>query len=163
MSWWSNLSHKNRWILVFAIIFGLLFITIISMMILGPINGNVWCTLVGCMGNGIHVNFIGNEPENYTVEVNFPSGKRKIACNYKSSANDSNVIRGDYCTEKGVFFKQIDSDPSDTPPEELVVTIIFNGNQITKTFRPEYEISYPNGENCAPMCYYATVEFDVSQ
>jgi len=162
MSWWS----KNKKPLAF-LLFGFVsvgFFGILLLMFLGPIVGDVFCTLADCMGDGVHIDFIGQIPDSYSVEVVFPSGKRKITCDNTSLDNDFRFVGGDHCKQNGVFFEQIDSesDPSDTPPEELVVTVIYDGKQVTKTFHPEYEIDYPNGEDCPPMCYYATIEFDVS-
>jgi hypothetical protein len=161
MSWWS----RNKKILLLTVVGVLVSVglVIISLMMLGPIIGSKFCKLVDCVGDGVHLNFIGETPDSYTVEIEFPSGKRKIVC--KSDSLYELYLTEDHCKPNGVFFEQLDSqEPSDLPPEELKVTIAFDEKIITKTFRPDYEIWRDfNGEDCPPMCYFATIEFDLSE
>jgi hypothetical protein len=131
-------------------------------MFFAPIIPGIFCTMTDCIGDGVHVDLIGQIPTSYTVEVDFPSGKRKITCPTNSVTGNS--FSGDFCKSNGAFFEQIDSQaPSDLPPEELVVTVTFDGKQISRTFHPEYEVWHVNGKYCPPMCYFTTIEFDLSQ
>ncbi|MFZ5878804.1 MAG: hypothetical protein ACOY0R_05500 [Chloroflexota bacterium] len=141
-------------------------IIILALMILGPIMGNVFCTIVDCLGDGVHINFVGGEmPSKYMVEVDFPSGKRTLDCDSTKISHPSELILGgDYCKGNGVFFEQLDNQKSnDKPPGELTVTVVVDGKSIKQTFHPEYELWYVNGEGCDPMCYYTTIEFNLSE
>lgn len=144
-------------------------LTVIAlMMVIGPLIGDKFCTLAGCVG-GVNIKVIEEIPDRYIVEVDFPSGKRKLTCNSAIPPTPTGGWGGDVCVPDGAFFRQIDVQgtgnlpTSDLPPEDLTVTVTVDGQQITRTFHPEYEIWHPNGEECEPMCYFATIEFDLSK
>jgi len=164
MSWWNR--YKKLLSIALVVIICVLPIGLASLMLIGPLlDESEFCTLVGCYGNGVRVDIVGQKLDaSYTIEVDFPSGKKSITCFADSATDGSDVLEGSFCELTGAFFEQIDSNShSDTPPEELTVTVIFKGKKITKTFHPEYEVHYPNGENCDPMCYFTTIEFDLSE
>ncbi len=161
--WWSRFKP---WGLSFLGFVGIVGIIILALMIFGPIFGDVFCHMADCLGDGVHINFVGREiTEQYMIEVNFPSGKRTLICNLDqgSSTPDASLPDRDHCGPNGAFFEQLDKKQSDVPPEELIVTVVAHGERITQTIHPKYVIDYINGENCDPKCYYATIEFNFSQ
>ncbi|MEW6029563.1 MAG: hypothetical protein ACOYZ8_09750 [Chloroflexota bacterium] len=162
MNWWNK--NKRTFPFVFGGVLLLTGAAIVVLMLIGPLVTDQFCTLVGCLGDGVHIILVGEIPDSYSVEVDFPSGKRSVSC-FTLFPVRRDDFPGDSCTEYGAFFEQIDSQShSDKPPEKLTVTVdFFNGQRITKTFHPDYQISYPNGEHCDPMCYYATIYFDISE
>jgi hypothetical protein len=162
MHWWNRIK---KWALPFFISLLLLLVSsVVVLMLLGPVIGDVFCTIVDCLGDGIHIKLAGRElTGEYTVEVDFPSGKRVITCDSggdslsppKATSPDT-----DYCEPGGAFFEQLDNKShNDKPPEELVITVVHDGERFTQTFHPGYEIVYANGEGCDPMCYFTTIEF----
>jgi hypothetical protein len=157
--WWSK---TKRWFLFLLGAISICAIIILVLMMFSPlILDNVFCTLADCLGDGVHINLVGGEiPSKYTVEVDFPSGKRRISC----PGSSPDFSGHDACEENGVFFEQLDSQgPRDKPPKTLRVIVEFDGKQISNTFSPIYEFSYANGEGCSPMCYFTTIEFNLSE
>lgn len=159
MSWWNR--YKKKVIILTVSVICLSSLLYIAFAYYQISTGNVFCTMADCIGDGVHVVFTGYTPKNYSVEIGFPSGKRKISCPSSMSPKHSEA---DQCTVNGVFFEQLDSKGSkDKPPKKLRVTVEFDGKRISRTFFPAYEFFYMNGEGCGPMCYYATIEFDLSE
>ena len=155
MSWWNKLSGSNRWLTIVFLFLCLSVGIVLTLTLLGPKIGGKFCTLADCFGDGIHIEFVdGNAPEKYSIEVEFPNGKRILECN---NSSDLPLADWDSCKAYGAFFEQLD----DLPPEEIVVTVIVDDTRISRSFHPEYEIWYPNGEDCPPLCYFATIEFEL--
>lgn len=148
--------NKGRRILIKTIIWcaGLIGITILALMLLGPVIGDTFfCTLVGCFGS-IHVDVFGlpaSEP--YLVKFEFPSGKTEYAY---CKIGEFDFEEG--CSETGAH---IFLAPDVMPENEVIVTITVNGEQFSKRFYPEYKKMQPNGKNCAPTCYSATVKMTI--
>jgi len=159
MSWWSK---ARKALLMLGGTIALVCVVLILLRLFGPRLTNSACTLADCFGNGIHVNIIGGSIlEEYSVEVEFPDGKRLVECNASSSQRFTNM---DGCEDDSVFFKQPASEsPLDSLPEEITIIVITDGKRISKTFDPDYRVMYPNGENCAPKCYFVSIDFDLSQ
>jgi len=155
--WWNK---AKRWLLFLLGAISVFVIIILALMIFGPIFGNVFCTMADCLGDGVHIKFIGEEmPSKYVVEVDFPSGARRISCPGPSSDSGH-----DGCEANGVFFEQLDSQgPNDKPPQNLKVIVEIDGKRITRTFSPTYKYFIDNGEGCGPMCYFTTIEFNLSE
>jgi hypothetical protein len=163
MNWWNR--YKKTFFSISSTFLLLIVVVIVFMMIIGPLIGSKHCTLGGIITSGkegIHINFVGQIPDHYIVEVGFPTRKRKIICD--TSSLPSNIGNGDYCKVNGVFFQQTDEEQDlILPPENLVVTVMFNEKKISRNFYPKYETHYINGEGCPPMQYFAEIEFDLSQ
>ena len=159
MSWWNKLPNKSYW---FILIFICMLLGVVIWRLIGPKITGDFCTMADCFGDGIHIDFIGgNVPDMYTIEIGFPDGKRKLVCN---KVLEAQLIEEDHCKPAGGFFEQVGLQmPSDTPPEEIIITVMFEDRTITNTFRPDYEIKFPNGEDCPPLCYFAKIQFDLSQ
>jgi hypothetical protein len=48
-------------------------------------------------------------------------------------------------------------------PAEVAVRVSWADQEVTEQFAPVYETTYPNGPDCWPTCYEATVDVDVGQ
>ena len=48
-------------------------------------------------------------------------------------------------------------------PAEVAVNVTWADEEVIEQFTPIYETTYPNGPDCSPTCYEATVEVDVGQ
>ncbi|MBI3175968.1 MAG: hypothetical protein HYZ25_19780 [Chloroflexi bacterium] len=152
MSWWSE--HKKHILLPLAGFVILVGVLITSLMLLGPVIGDTFsCTLVVCFGS-IHVDVFdlpASEP--YLVKFEFPSGKTEYAY---CRVGEFNFEEG--CSETGAH---IFTAPDVIPENEVLVTIMVNGKQVSERFYPEYKKTQPNGKNCAPTCYYAAVNMTI--
>lgn len=148
--------NKGRRILIKALIWcaGLIGITFLALMLLGPVIGDTFfCTLVGCFGC-IDVDVFGlpaSEP--YLVKFEFPSGKTEYAY---CRIGEPDFEEG--CDETGAH---IFLAPDVMPEDDAFITTMVNGKQISKRFYPEYKKMQPNGKNCAPTCYYAGVKMSI--
>lgn len=158
MSWWNK--HRNKISLLLIVCISIGFLTTIGLVIFGPLIGTTFCTMAGCLGGGVHINFVGKIPEQYVVKVDFPYGTRELHCNTNSLPQNRTWDK-DECTDLGVFFADSDHDDIE-PPKELTITIEYDGEIISRKVQPEYrDVFRPNGENCPPVCYYATIEFEI--
>lgn len=157
MSWWN----KNRKTLLLAITIPLFLAAVIaiSVAMLRPTEFAQICTLVGC-GGGIEVEFSGMPAATpYQVILSFPAGEpRTLSCGTGVEDNSNPFEKS--CLFNGAFFNL---EPDSLPPEEVTVTVIVDGRQVSQVFYPDYKKFQPNGENCAPICYSATVRMNISQ
>jgi hypothetical protein len=48
-------------------------------------------------------------------------------------------------------------------PADVAVRVSWADQEVTEQFAPIYETTYPNGPDCSPTCYEATVDVDVGQ
>lgn len=148
--------NKARRMVVKTIIWcaGLTAIVFLALMFLGPVIGNMFfCTLASCFGS-IHVDVLGlpaSEP--YLVKFEFPSGETEFAY---CRIGEFNYKEG--CSETG---PHISTAPDVMPEDEVIVTIMVNGKQISKKFHLEYKKIQPNGKNCAPACYSTGVKMTI--
>lgn len=155
MNWWSK--NKKIVLLSFA---GLLLVvgavTVLSMMLVAPRTSGQLCTLVGCVG-GLNIELAGLPADaSYQAILSFPSEKTNtLSC----GSNDNSIPFEKSCSTNGAFFSL---DPDISPPDEITVTIVLDGKQVSQDFRPVYEKFQPNGENCSPVCYNATIKMNVS-
>lgn len=157
MNWWS----KNKRIL-FLTLATLLFAVVaiaISKLIFYPEKIIVTCTLIGC-GGGIEVELVdlpANTP--YQVILSFASGETKaLSCDPDLEDKPSSFEKS--CFSNGAFFS-LEQDA--LPPDEVTVTIIVGGDRVSQVFNPVYKKTQPNGEDCPPICYSATVKINISQ
>ena len=149
-NWWRELSVKKRGYIFFAIVFLVLVVAAIALILSPTIPGD-FCTLVGCVGSGVTLE-LENLPadSSYEIAVINPAGESlALSCD----GNDMQEGITPQCSSEKVYIRL----EEDYAPEEFTVTIILNGEQVSEVFRPDYEISQPNGEGCPPTCYYATV------
>ncbi len=157
MIWWS----KNRRILLSAVAITLFLtvVVVVSIDIFRPAEFAQICTLVGC-GGGINVELSGlPAAAPYQITLSFPSGEtRAISCNPGAEDNPNSFEKS--CSSNGAYFSL---EPDSSPPDEVTVTVIVGENQVLQVFNPDYEKFQPNGENCSPICYSATVKMNVSQ
>jgi len=154
MNWWNK---KYLW-LVFGVLL-LLAGGIVVLMMLGPLVGGQMCTLVGCVG-GLNVELAGLPAFTpYQIELAFPSGETQtVTCDPGAADESEPFVKS--CSAGGAFFS-LEQDVK--PPQEITITVSINGDQITQVFQPKYEAFQPNGSNCPPVCYNATVELNVSR
>ena len=154
---WLN-NKKATTLLIFILLIGVMFI--IALTILDPIlSRQMECTLVGCFG-GITVELSGLPPSSrYQIAIISPPGEARTLYCGPNSAKTSQAPFWHGCTPEGAFFL-LDADSN---PQEITVAVTVEGKRISKVFHPEYEISQPNGENCPPTCYSATIEMNITQ
>ena len=114
------------------------------------------CTLVGCNG-GISIDIAGlPQNTNYEVSLILPSGERITqVCD---EAPEVSFKRS--CTESGAF---IALAPDDLPPDTVTIEVVMDGKTYTHEFKPDYEKYQPNGEDCPPICYNATINFQLTE
>jgi hypothetical protein len=152
MNWWS----RNKKILILVSI-GLLLLTgvvIVVAVLAGPVIG---CTLVGCVG-GLDITLTGLSTSNYQISLTFPSGETKTL-NCGSNVADESVAFEKSCSSDGAFFRL---DPDTAPPKKVTVTVVVDGKAFSQDFSPKYEKFQPNGKNCPPTCYNATIEMKIT-
>lgn len=145
MRWWSSFL---------PVVFSIVFVSCSSVPATAPV---ITCTLIGCLG-GITVNISGLPPgSDYEVTLILPSGeKTNLQCGDSPEVNPFE----NSCAESGAFFTL----PSDVePPGEITIEVIVGGVSTSQGFTPVYEKSQPNGEDCPPVCYNATVNFQFTQ
>jgi hypothetical protein len=115
------------------------------------------CTLIGCAG-GVTIEFPQLPPgESYEVQLSLPSGETKtLRCGEGTNQIPFEMV----CTENEVFFALPNDAP---PPEQISITVTADGETFSREFSPVFEKFQPNGEDCPPVCYNATVQFQLSQ
>jgi hypothetical protein len=100
------------------------------------------CTLIGC-GDGLTVVLANAPAGEFAVEVRVPgAAARRQEC---ASAAACSTMRFD-----GVV------------AAEATVAIITPTGEVTRTVRPEYVVSRPNGPDCEPTCRQARVTVSAS-
>jgi hypothetical protein len=153
MNWWSK--NGKTLVRVFLLLLFLAVVAVVSITLVGPGGGKI-CTLVGCAG-GIEVELTGLPETKYQVSILFPSGEMKtLTCGPGATDTPEPFVR--VCSPQGAFFAL---DPNVTPPQEITVTVTVNDKPISQTFHPKYERSQPNGRDCPPTCYSATLKMNL--
>ena len=100
------------------------------------------CTLMACL-DGVSVVIIGSASTEYSVELSDSEG---------GSKSDTCTTRPD-----GSCRRQF----SNYHPEEVTVRVSGPDQEVSVTVRPDYQKSQPNGPDCTPTCYLATVALDL--
>lgn len=115
------------------------------------------CTLIGCAG-GVTIEFPQLPPGgNYEVQLSLPSGETKtLRCGEETNQVAFEMV----CSENEVFFALPNDFP---PPDTIMVTVTLAGEKVSREFSPEYEKFQPNGEDCPPICYNATIQFQLEK
>ena len=163
MNWWNE--HKKPLIPLFVVLFLLAFSTIVLLGLYNILIGNVFCTMVDEIGNGITV-YVENVPHpiksyEITVDYPYPIASDKIVCDESLLTNiEPDLLDGsdfDQCFLGGAFFAQ--KEWKKHPPKTVSITVIIEGQKVTRRFQPGYSLHYPNGEQCSPA-YYSTIFFE---
>jgi len=96
------------------------------------------CTLIGCQG-GIRVTFEAPPPHGTLVELEGPIGVPwRVECGV------------DLDCSAGIFF-------ADFTPEHVSVRVTTSAGEVNEHFQLTYQEFQPNGEDCSPTCWTATV------
>jgi hypothetical protein len=151
MNWWSK--KKKVLILVSIGLLLLAGVAIVVAALAGPIVG---CTLVGCVG-GLDISLTGLPAATYQIGVIFPSGKTQTLTCYPGIDNSFSLDTS--CLSDGAFFSL---DPDIAPPKKVTVTVVVDGKTFSQEFSPDYEKLQPNGKNCPPTCYSASIEMKIA-
>ena len=118
----------------------------------------VTCTLEGC-GTALSIILSGPVPRDYVLEAVTPyDEKMSVHCiDGSGQYADNHFQRNSYplCTQEGVEFIRFS-------PDEVTITISWNGKTASQSFEPVYEIHYPNGPNCEPACRVGQVTFTIA-
>jgi hypothetical protein len=96
------------------------------------------CTLIGCQ-TGLQIHLIDAPEELYTVTVTAGDRTESYTCTVAAR-----------CPLP--FFV-------DFTPSEVTVVYESDSARVERTFTPEYRRLRPNGDDCPPDCWTATVEF----
>ncbi|MEW6240615.1 MAG: hypothetical protein AB1564_07380 [Chloroflexota bacterium] len=164
MNWWNKYKKPVVFILVSLLcVVPLIFVLYALFQIF---TGKVFCTLVDKSGNGITV-YVENVPRSLSVyeiivDYPFPMNSDRIVCDESLLTNDSpdflnTPINADQCFRGGAFFAN--TEWPNHPPKTLLITVIIEGQKITKRITPTYTLDYLNGEHCPPA-YYSSFYFD---
>ena len=100
------------------------------------------CTLVGCT-SGLWISVEYPATADFTVAVSDPDGA--------TLTGTCSVKAGDPC---GVRFE-------DFRPEQLTVSVTGAGQEVSVSLAPTYEILQPNGPECEPTCWNATIGIEL--
>ena len=151
MNWWNK---KKVLILVSIAILLVMCFVVIVVVVVRPIVG---CTMMGCVG-GLDINLTRLTTSDYQVSITFPSGETQTLTCGPDAANES-VAFEKSCSLDGAFFHL---DPDTAPPKKVTVTVVMDGETFSQEFFPEYAKFQPNGRNCPPTCYSATIEMKIA-
>lgn len=134
------------------------FLLFVAFMFFQPLFGGLhMCTMVGCLRSGIEIRFSDNHhPGRFEITLETPDTIQKLKC--PDDGGITSTILTSRCYANGAFFR----GNSDFPPPEVTVTVFIHGYVISKKFQPNYDTYEVNGPGCAPVCYLATIEFDLS-
>ncbi len=114
------------------------------------------CTLQGC-GYALHVQLKGQIPDDYSIEAVATDGKTLMAHCVNGALAEGTYYEGSpVCDSTEVWFPNFQ-------PQELTVTLRWEGHRVSHTFQPTYQIFYPNGPECEPACPTGTVEFVIPE
>lgn len=154
MSWWTK--NKKFILLIFTGLLLLAGATVVLLTMFGPVVG---CTLIGCRG-GIQVDLEGLPAATpYQVILSSPSGEiSTISCVPGAEDNPNSFEKS--CLTNGAYFSL---EPDLLPSDKVTVTVIVGESRVSQDFRPVYKKFQPNGKNCAPVCYSATIRMNILQ
>ncbi len=119
---------------------------------LSPQPPGQMCTLIGCIET-LTVEFQGALPSDFLVEATTPDGSSVQVHCIDGQAEESATFSG-MCSENSVSFY-------DFAPDEVTITVTWDGGEFSQTVRPNYTISYPNGPDCPPGCKAGTVQLQM--
>jgi hypothetical protein len=105
------------------------------------------CTLIGC-SSGLNLNLTGKVPNTFELEL-IPSigEKRLVQC---PAGGSGTICLG----EKAILIQNF-------TPEEVAITVSYDGKKVTQNFVPSYSDSRPNGPNCEPACKQAQLTINI--
>lgn len=102
---------------------------------------------MGCV-DGLGVELEGMVPEAYRIEAVAADGQTLAG----DCPNGEAMVN---CGRQQVFFEAF-------APEEVTITVTWDGGSASETYRPDYQTVLPNGPGCPPECKQATVELPLS-
>jgi len=106
------------------------------------------CTVEGC-GVTLTVTLSGAVPDDYVLGAVTPDGeKMSVHCvNGSGQYADDHFDRISYpvCEQGRVTFVRFS-------PDEVTITVSWDGEKVSQSFKPVYESEYPNGPECLPEC-----------
>ncbi len=154
MSWLSK--NKKSILLIFTGLSLFVGVTVVLILMFGPIVG---CSLVGCRG-GIQVELEGLPAAiPYQVLLSSPSDEiGTISCDPGAEDNPNSFEKS--CLANGAYFSL---EPDVLPSDEVTVTVLVGESRVSQDFHPAYKKFQPNGMNCDPVCYSATIRMKIFQ
>jgi len=110
------------------------------------------CTEIGC-SNNLNLQLKGNVPKEYDIEVTAPDGATFQAhCVDGQASVEQSGEQLITCTEsRSIAFENF-------APEEVLVTLTWEGGNLIQSFKPAYNTFRPNGPSCEPECKTGLVE-----
>ena len=108
-----------------------------------PPTSNRFCRAhVGCTSR-VTVEFVGQLPEACIIQVSSPQWQQPQIF---------------HCSDMMPAGSEVRLNIREAVPDEVSVFVI-DGRQVVarETFTPEYIVGQPNGPNCSPICYWATM------
>lgn len=117
------------------------------------------CSGKNCRGS-INIELVELQDSSpYRISVIFPDGKSRVV-NCLAGGRNKEIPFKQICWPTGAEFYL---KRGIAPPEEITVIVEVDGRTSTKVYRPVYEKEQPNGEDCPPVCYSATIQINISQ
>ena len=121
-------------------------ITLLAVIVLTGCAGNTGperaCTLIGC-DNGLDLQVNSSLSQSFSVKVSTIMGQPMYSFTCQAGQPCRAFISGQ-------------------TPQEVRVTVATPQGDVSKTFKPEYKISKPNGPDCPPDCKQATIVMTLS-
>lgn len=113
-----------------------------------PPPGAQACTEIGC-SSGLIVELEGAVPASFQIEAATAGADAQVA----ECPDGAPAIE---CDPSSVFFR-------DFLPDDVQITITWDGQSVTQEFAPAYEELRPNGPGCPPVCSQARVTIEFPQ
>jgi hypothetical protein len=126
-------------------------IAAISLWFGGGVMKSPYCTLIGCFDR-LSVSINGDIPSDYVMVVETPGHEPlTVHCVNGQDVEASRPSKA-HCEPGGFTYWN-------SAPKWIKITFRWEGREITKKVRPDYENFRPNGPDCPPMCRVGRAEF----
>jgi hypothetical protein len=121
------------------------------------------CTLIGCI-DSLDLGFDQTIPRDYMVTVTIGARVLTADCSSAADADTSREVEVWLSDDSASVTCGTDRLVLGVTPDELSVRLDHPDGTVTQVdLRPDYEESYPNGEECDDVpCRSASVEIDVN-
>lgn len=125
--------------------------------------GDRICTLSGCVG-GLELVFDEPVPRDYTVTITTSDGVVTADCTAAANPDTTSEVTVVLSDENNLATCGTDHLLLSVTPTELTIRLDHSGGAVTEVaLRPDYDESYPNGEECDEVpCLSATIAIDLN-
>lgn len=126
-------------------------ITAISLCVGGSLIKPQACTLAGCF-DSLSVSINGDIPRDYVMVIETPGNEPLIVRCVNGQDVEASRPSNAHCEPGGFTYRN-------SSPKWIKITFRWDGQEITRTVRPDYEDFRPNGPDCPPKCRAGYAEF----